>query len=485
MNLEQSTVESNGVARLVNTVIRGGYCVGCGACTAVSGSPMRIEMDSLGQFQAVVDPSNSVAQPAIPLETICPFSGESLNEDQLGRLRFGEDGRYHSHVGYHLSNWAGHVNEASWRERGSSGGMGKWILRELLAEGLVDRVIEVAAHAPDDESDLLYRFRVIDHADDVISGSRSVYYPIEMSGVLQYVRENPGRYAITGIPCFVKAIRLLSRAEPVFQERIRFCVGLICGHLKSARYAEMIGWQMGVPPGSLSYVDFRLKLPGTKANEKGVEVRSIEPDRAVSAPTTVQNLFGTNYNYGFFQYKACDFCDDVVGETADISVGDAWLPEYLGDGRGTNVVVVRHPEIERIVRKGIADGRLAFTEVGVDKVIESQIGGFRQRRAGLAYRLRLTDREGKWRPRKRVNATASHLSPKRRAIYRYRMLLTRRSQEAYEKARAAGDFAIFTREMQPLVDQYEVLKRRSRISQIYRGFQRRWVRLQKLLGLSR
>ena len=36
---------------------------------------------------------------------------------------------------------------------------------------------------------------------------------------------------------------------------------------------------------------------------------------------------------------ACEFCDDVVGETADMSVGDAWLPGYVSDWRGTSVVV--------------------------------------------------------------------------------------------------------------------------------------------------
>lgn len=41
-------------------------------------------------------------------------------------------------------------------------------------------------------------------------------------------------------------------------------------------------------------------------------------------------------------YKACDFCDDVFAETADIALGDAWLPEYVQDGNGTNVVVTRN-----------------------------------------------------------------------------------------------------------------------------------------------
>ena len=28
------------------------------------------------------------------------------------------------------------------------------------------------------------------------------------------------------------------------------------------------------------------------------------------------------------KYKACDFCDDVFGEVADVVFGDAWVEKY-------------------------------------------------------------------------------------------------------------------------------------------------------------
>ncbi|MGC9322644.1 MAG: Coenzyme F420 hydrogenase/dehydrogenase, beta subunit C-terminal domain, partial [Kosmotogaceae bacterium] len=61
------------------------------------------------------------------------------------------------------------------------------------------------------------------------------------------------------------------------------------------------------------------------------------------------DFYGYNWGYGFFKYKACDYCDDVVSETADVSVGDAWLPEYVNDSGGTNVVIVRNPVIKKII----------------------------------------------------------------------------------------------------------------------------------------
>lgn len=447
---------ASSVERLTATVLSGGYCIGCGACTAVSGSPMQIELDDLGQFRATPAPGEELNRSA-EVARVCPFSDEAENEDQIGRRLFGESGQHSSLIGYHRAAYAGFVSEGDYRARGSSGGVGKWILCELLRSGEVDAVIEVAAVAPDENGSMLYRYDVRTTPEEALQGSKSVYYPVEMSAVLAYVRDNPGRYAITGIPCFVKAIRLLARHEEVFAQRIKYCVGIICGHLKSTRYAEMIGWQLGVSPEELGYIDFRKKLPGAKANQKGVEVRHANATDNQDRVDIVQNLFGTNYNHGFFQYRACDYCDDVVGETADISVGDAWLPEYIKDGKGTSVVVVRHPRIAGLIEAAMADGRLSFTAVSEERVVESQAGGFRQRREGLRYRLHLTDSSQRWRPPKRVAATARGISRRRKQIYRLRIQLSETSHAAYAVARRLGDFEAFRQEMVPLLSLYQAL----------------------------
>src|SRR5690606_38702641 len=41
-----------------------------------------------------------------------------------------------------------------------------------------------------------------------------------------------------------------------------------------------------------------------------------------------------DWGAGFLQNPACDFCDDVVAETADIAFGDAWVEPYASDGPG-------------------------------------------------------------------------------------------------------------------------------------------------------
>ena len=38
------------------------------------------------------------------------------------------------------------------------------------------------------------------------------------------------------------------------------------------------------------------------------------------------------FNAGAMMLNACNYCDDVVGETSDLTVGDAWIPKYDTDG---------------------------------------------------------------------------------------------------------------------------------------------------------
>ena len=78
--------------------------------------------------------------------------------------------------------------------------------------------------------------------------------------------------------------------------------------------------------------------------------------RAETAAATHRAAIDGNWAFGAFQPAACNSCDDVFAETADVVFGDAWLPQYTDDWRGTNVVVTRSPEADRILADGVRDG---------------------------------------------------------------------------------------------------------------------------------
>ena len=427
-------------------VIPGGFCIGCGACAHLDGEKFAIAWTAAGTLQA----HDRIERPArSEVDRVCPFSSGSASETQIGERVFsGEGARRHPVIGRYRGCYVGFVREGDYRARGSSGGVGKWVLAELLQRGAVDAVIQIT---PRVGGDRLFDYARHDTVAGVLEGSRSAYYPVTLTGALETMRDTPGRYAVTALPCFAKALRNLAENDPVLGERLSYVVGTACGHMKSAAYAKLLAWQVGVPPRKLRGIDFRGKLEGRKANDKGVLATDAT---ATHPPQSSRDLFGGNWGWNFFKYKACDYCDDVMAETADISVGDAWLPEYIDDSGGNNVVVVRNRRIGELIDGAIADGRLALECCEPEVVARSQRGGIRHKSEGLALRLWDDRSAHRWIPKKRISPSRN-IPEKRKNIYRTRVLIRDKSHEAFEEAVEQNDLQHFVTTMRPLVERLD------------------------------
>ena len=264
-----------------------------------------------------------------------------------------------------MSLYAGHVSEGQYRENASSGGMGTWIFKELFERDLIDGVIHVKENQ-DKNSSVLFKYDISRSIEEIKAGSKTKYYPVEFSEVLKLVKEVPGRYAIIGIPSFIMAIRLLAEKDDLIKERVKFTIGLICGHQKSSKFSEALGWQVGIKPGNMKHINFRKKLLDKPANNYGVEISGLIDGQEVTIVKSTKELLGQNWGQGYFKTHASDYTDDVMNETADVTLGDAWLPEYTKDSKGNNVVVVRNPVINDLIKDGLRSGRLNLDVIDVD-----------------------------------------------------------------------------------------------------------------------
>ncbi|HWA47601.1 MAG TPA: Coenzyme F420 hydrogenase/dehydrogenase, beta subunit C-terminal domain [Dongiaceae bacterium] len=469
-----------GVARLKATVIDGGYCVGCGSCAAVPGSPIRMAMDRFGRLQATIDHADAGMRD-IEVTPVCPFSDAAADEDQIAAELFSAPGaRRDARIGWSREVWAGHVTEGDFRKEGSSGGMGNWVAAELLRLGEIDAIV----HVKPDADGRLFSFAISRTLQELRTGAKSRYYPVEMSAVLRLIRERPGRYALVGVPCFVKAARLQARQDPVIAQRLRFTIALVCGHLKSERFAAMFAWQMGLHPSRMSGFDFRVKSETGRANQYSVRAVGRQRD-GTPFDRTRQNkdFFGYLWSHGLFKYRACDYCDDVMGETADITVGDAWLPGFVDDPQGSNVVIARHRRIEEIVRRAIGEGRLSLAPMSIDDAAQSQDAGLRHRRLGLAVRLARAARQKRWAPPKRFRD--GRLTRRQSLVYIVREIMAERSHEAFQRALDSGRFEIFARRMIPYMALHDWLNRnrsfRSAVKMLLGNF---WAALTRRRGTT-
>ena len=433
-------------------VVREGYCVGCGACSISSGGRVRLQLDADGVMRARADDESVLTNPA--LSATCPFGDAAMNEDRLGDILY-PSAAAHPELGRYLDTWAAHVTDGGFRERGSSGGMGSWILERLLALEEVDAVVHVAeAPAPG----ALFAYRISTTMEQVRAGAKSRYYPITLAEVVQQVKARPGRYAFTGVPCFIKAVRLLAKADPEFAPSVAYCIGLVCGHLKSAGFAEFLAWQMGVPPTALSRFDFRVKMPGRAANRYGASAHGAIGGHVIDAVAPMAQLYGQDWGMGLFKLKACDYCDDVVAETADLTVGDAWLPRYVQDSGGTNLVIVRHERLRALLTQAKDQGLLHIEPLSPEEAVQSQASGFAHRREGLAFRLARADEAGIWRPLKRVQAATGQSKTFIRR-HELRIQLARESHAAFLEAKRQGTLKPFFDRVVPLAEAYRDLTR--------------------------
>ena len=433
-------------------VIEGNYCVGCGAC-AVASQNVSMELNEYGCFVPQIDLEENLEGAA----RVCPFTGQGINEDEIGAKFFGPNLEHDSRIGFYSNVYGGHVKADDYREKGSSGGMGSWLLAELLERGMVNRIIHVERHAPSQQDRLLFRYSISESVEELRTKSKSHYYPVELSQVMQQVQQVEGNYAVVGVPCYLKAVRLLCMHNLVLQERIKYCIGLVCGHMKSTHFASNFAWQAGIHPHDLESIDFRVKLEGEAANKYGVQVTQSSGKEKIEVVRQNKTFFGYLWGHGFFKNIACEFCDDVLAETADVTIGDAWLPQYVDDSMGTNLVIVRRHEINELLLEAEDAGELKLDHLTAEDAANSQAAGLRHRREGLQYRIWKCQSKSIWHPPKRVSPDRSHISRRYRKIFDMRTRLSQESHRWFRVALENNDYSIFEREMRKLIHKYNVI----------------------------
>jgi len=435
--------------------LRGGYSVQSGVFAAVN-PKIRVELNRFGQFEAKIDPANLSDEEIEQIARVSAMSNSVLNADEIGRMLFAEvPGIKHDRLlGYYSDIYAGYVRTGGYRANSSSGGLATWLLIQLLEKGLVDGVIHVRPSSGADG--ILFKYAISRTVEEIRAGSKSRYYPMDLSEVLRTAKSAGGRYAITGIPSFIMELRLLAESDPAFKSVIAFTLGLICGHQKSTKYAEAIAWEHGIKPGSLLSVDFRKKVKGKSADEYITELRGLVDGREVILTKEASEVFVSSWSHGFFKAKFSDFTDDLFNETADVSLGDAWLPQYAGDYQGTSLIIIRNPLIRAIVDEALASGDLHLDVLSPEMAIRSQPGLVRHAYDELPYRLARADGRGQWRPTKRVNAS-NGIPFLRKKIQDVREQIAEQSHIHYQRAVELDDWSYFVRKMKPLVDRHSLL----------------------------
>ncbi len=368
-------------------------CSGCGTCVAIC--PVNcIEMkdNDFGEFRPhlagrCISCGNCLK--------VCPFNPENLGEDEISKTLFEKIERIQHlpQCGFFLDSYIGYSN--AHRFTSASGGLATWFLEYLLVNKIVDAVACVGRGI---SKDSLLEYKIVENVKDLRSCSGSAYYAVEMSQILQKIKESKKRYAIVGLPCFIKAIRLASNYDKVLKENISFAVGLVCGHLPAKALVDFVA--MGAnKSANICNIKFRVKDAECKQSNYNVEY-------TYSDNTKIKYFFvndlGLAHGNKLFTQRSCEFCDDIFAECADVVFMDAWLPEYEHDTNisGMSMVITRSKIAKLIFDKAVID----IIPISITKVIESQtrVGVVQYKRKALYIRVFLAKLFGMSVPNKRI-----------------------------------------------------------------------------------
>lgn len=386
---------------VIDNVVQHGIssCIGCGVCAALCPKgAIEMAWNKYGEYNPI-EAKPCTAECNLCLK-VCPFAENGDNEDSIGKeLYSGVSGiNHHQDSGYYLASHVGFAEKQ--RQSSASGGIVTWLLETLLLENIVDYVVCVASTQ---DPDRLFSFMVFNNPEGVRTGAGSAYYPVEVSGAIKHILDFPGRYAITGLPCFLKAIRLAQKRNAILRERIVVTVGLVCGQMKSKHFTDYIA-VLAEARGKVTDVRYRGKSPDQPAsNYHYIFATEDYKEHRIFWNDGISRAW-TNR---LFTISACNYCDDIFAECADVTCMDAWLPEYSEDSRGTSLVLVRSSLIEKIM----AQGKGAILEsIPIERVLQSQAGVIAIKRRQLAHRLYKDRNNGLRVPKKRVKSEG-HLNP--------------------------------------------------------------------------
>ena len=400
----------------LRSIISTDYCIGCGLCAPISKGRLKIEFNHDGFYQPDGEWDQLDANEAARILEVCPFSDSGPHEDEIANSQFGHL-PHHEATGYYESIFAGSVNDDNQRFKASSGGILTWLLTRLLELGKIDGVLHIGDETAPNMSKKYFKYRISRTTEAIQSGGKSKYYPVELSEVVDELLEKPGRYAVVGLPCFIKALRRYALIDQRIKDSIHYSIGVVCGHLKSKAFAEAYVLAGGGDPKQISRFEFRTKNDKGRASDYMVQFE--EGGQSVKLPAN-KEVFA-NWSLGTFKYNACDYCDDVFAETADLVVGDAWLPQYLSNPKGTSLVVSRNKYLSSLLEDGRSSGQLQSQTLTPEQARQSQSGGLRHRRRYLPYRIKLKESAGLWVPKKRTFGNTPDLALLERISQRLRI----------------------------------------------------------------
>jgi len=343
----------------IRDVVAQGWCTGCTTCVGVCPArALTVQTTRYGAYVPVLDPQQCTQCGLC--RKVCPAANENFHT--LNEFVFGSVPR-DILLGHQQGCYLGYATDEHVRWQATSGGLVTALLLHLLDRDHIDGALltRMAADDPLRAEPFIAR-----SAEDVRSAIGSKYLPVPLNQWLRTVIEEPGRYAVVGLPCHLHGIRRAEMHLPILKERLVYHFGLVCSHTMSAEGVRFILNKMGIPQDDVHSVLFR-----GDGWPSGLRVRT-KAGREKYMPN-LDSWWSEAFGRFAFSHEYCLICSDQTNEFSDISFADAWLTEILrNDKKGTSIVVARTLSGRALLDDAVSSGIAVLDTLSPKSTVQSQ-----------------------------------------------------------------------------------------------------------------
>lgn len=358
-------------------VVKDGLCTGCGTCIALCPEEA---------IKLTIDEKKGIYVPVLDEEKcnnceicykVCP--GNSVDFKALNLEIFGKEAE-DALIGNYLNCYVGHATDYDIRYNSSSGGLVTQLLIFALEEGMIDGALVTRMKK---DSLLEPEPFIARTKEEIIEASKSKYCPVPANIALKKILESEEaeRFAVVGLSCHIHGVRKAEQINKKLKEKIILHLGIFCNHTSNFIGTEFLLDKLKIKRGEVEKLNYRGEgWPG------GMLIKLKNNRTRFISPSVYWNsLFGLN----FFTPTRCLLCSDSICELADISFGDAWLPELSDNKIGKSIIVSKSEIGEKILQMMKLKDKIELNEVGIEKVIQSQVGVLYFKKKNLKARSRL------------------------------------------------------------------------------------------------
>jgi len=366
-------------------IIEHGLCLGCGTCAGVCPTEAINMRMSDGLFLPQIDQEKcNGCQLCV---RSCP--GYSMDFRELRSKIFGEEPRS-SAIGNYIQCYVGHSTNDPLRYNSTSGGLITQLLIFALEYNLIDGAIVTRMRSKNPLEPESFIART---ADEIIEASKSKYCPVATNVCLKQILKEKGRFAMVGLPCHIHGIRKAETLFKVLNKRVVLRLGLLCSHTVDFAGISFLVEKLHLQKSDINKIAYRGRgWPG------GMSIETNNASKIELPLVGDWHAYWPLFSSFFFTPMRCTYCPDQAAELADISFGDAWLPELKNDKKGSSIIVSRTREGENLLSKALAAKAISIQRVSIDKVNQSQFVNLKFKKDDLPNRLYLANLMGKQTP---------------------------------------------------------------------------------------